>query len=47
MTKHNWEDLISIGNKWEAENKLDSTSDLLDVNLYRLYTYDHPPRRLE
>ncbi|RYZ55821.1 MAG: hypothetical protein EOP49_01995, partial [Sphingobacteriales bacterium] len=43
----NWEDLLAIGNKWEAENKLDCTSDLLDVILYRLYTYDHPPRRLE
>jgi len=43
----NWEDLVAIGNKWEAENKLDCTSDLLDVILYRLYTYDHPPRRLE
>jgi len=36
----NWEDLLSIGNKWEAENKLDCTSDVLDVILYRLYTYD-------
>jgi len=43
----NWEDLLAIGNKWEAENKLDCTSDILDVILYRLYTYDHPPRRLE
>jgi len=41
-----WQDLFSIGSKWEAENKLHCTSDLLDVILYRLYTYDHPPRRL-